>query len=201
PYDEDVSIPANDGGLILNGAESGVNPTQGRTGPESIINGSITIAAAYVTVDGITVSSTANWCILVNGGTLVENCIVYGLTPEFTYAVWAIGASNTIQDNYIQAGAVYLSNAPQSLVLRNKMVGPPTWSGTEGIDFYYSSNCSAKDNEIDNCTYVFGIRSSENLLIADNFGTGNLHLFQYNVPDSTDTVVNNNFQSSLPATV
>src|SRR5439155_3015082 len=149
-YSENVSIPANESGLTLNGAQSGINPTQGRAGPESVINGSITLTGAYVMVYGFTVSSTANWCIQVNGGSLVENCALYGLTPQFTYAVWAIGDSNTVWDNYIQAGAVYLYHAPHSLVFSNKMVGPPTWSATEGIDFYYSSNCSAKHNEIDN---------------------------------------------------
>jgi hypothetical protein len=200
-YTENVTIPVNDSGLTLDGAQNGVNPVPGRQGPESILNGSMTANASGVTIDGFTVSSAANWCIQVNGGSVVENCVLHGLTPEYTYAVWVAGDSNTVSGNVIQAGAVYLNNAPLSLVSGNKMVGPSTWSATEGIDFYYSPLSTATDNEIDNCTYVFGIRSSESLSITDNLGTGDTQLFEYNLPDLTDTVLDNNFSASSPVTV
>jgi predicted outer membrane repeat protein len=199
-YTENVTIPANASSLTLDGAQSGVNPVPGRPGPESVIHGSLTANASGVTIDGFTVSSAANWCIQVNGGSVVENCILDGLTPEYTYAVWVAGNSNTVSDNSMQAGAVYLNHAPFSLVFGNKIVGPPSWSATEGIDFYYSPISSAWNNEIDNCTYVFGIRSSEDLSITDNFGSGDTQLFEYNLPDSTDTVLDNNFSLS-PVTV
>jgi parallel beta-helix repeat protein len=90
-----------------------------------------------------------------------------------------------------QAGnsGIYFTNAPGSYASGNKITG----CSVDAIDIYNSSNCTVTSNEIDNSSYAIGIRSSEYLVITNNHGSGVPQVFEYSMPDATDTVTNNNF--------
>jgi hypothetical protein len=113
-YTENVLVPASKGGLTLDGAQSGVNPTQGRYGPESIIRGSVTITASNVKLDGFSVYTDQNsfgpdggaetWSIEVgansNPGANATNCTIKNnIAYDTVSTTIQIGARNGQQNN------------------------------------------------------------------------------------------------------
>ena len=64
-YNENLTI--NLQGITLEGAQAGVNPVGGRSGPESVLDGTITITAPGVTLNGFTITANSQWAIEVGG--------------------------------------------------------------------------------------------------------------------------------------
>jgi parallel beta-helix repeat protein len=84
---------------------------------------------------------------------------------------------------------ISFNNAPGSSASGNTITG----CSVDAIDISNSSGCSVTSNEIDNSSYAIGIRNSEYLVIMNNQGSGVQQVFEYSMPDATDTVTNNNF--------
>jgi len=84
---------------------------------------------------------------------------------------------------------IYFNNAPGSYASGTTITG----CSVDAIDIYNFSNCIVISNEIDNSSYAIGIRNSEYLVITNNHGSGVQQVFEYSMPDATDTVTNNNF--------
>lgn len=142
-YNEDVTIPATLTGLSLKGAQAGV-PVTGRTfgsPTESTVNGTISISAPNVTVDGFSqtksVLTFAVFGIVVKAGAdnaVITNNIIDTITSADT------GSNGTAQ-------AIYLENGGAS----------------DGAD-----NVSITDNRINN---VHSNRSAKGVLIGVNGAT------------------------------
>lgn len=64
-YNENVTIGKQ--GIALDGAEAGVNAAIRAAAPEPVLNGSITVTAPGVPVNGFTVNANAQWAIEVGG--------------------------------------------------------------------------------------------------------------------------------------
>jgi parallel beta-helix repeat protein len=94
----------------------------------------------------------------------------------------------TIHPQLNHSGISFI-NATGSYASGNTITG----CSIDAIDIYNSSNCTVTSNEIDNSSYAIGIRNSEYLVITNNQGSGVPQVFEYSMPDATDTVTNNNF--------
>lgn len=155
-YVENVTV---DRALVLLGAQANVTPVDsGRAGGESTIQGTLTIAANEVTVNGFEVAPSGvgiDWPANAanrSGLTLTSNYVhsdtsmagVYLLSPSTVSGV--IGAANvTISDNLISVGA------PGSLSMAAVLVG----GGASGTAIY--DGLVVTDNELSSPGGGFGL--------------------------------------------
>jgi parallel beta-helix repeat protein len=183
-YTENVTITQQR--ITVRGAEAGVNPVPGRSGPESVLNGTITITGARVTVDGFTVNATAQWAIEVGGASTpsaaATNCVIENNIVSSTVYGIQIGAEGgpgttqvalyaVVRNNLVQTGnsAIVLFNTAGNTVQGNSILQ----SNYSGIDIYYSDNDSITDNLVSNCALTaIRLRGAHGNLVEYNDGTG-----------------------------
>ncbi len=176
-YTENVTI--NQQGIILDGAQSGINPVPGRSGAESVLNGTITVTAANVTVDGFTVNNNSQYgtspinlnaqadiaTVAVNS--VIQNNIVFNTTLIATgnnpidILIGPITTGNPnitplplnglVQNNVVQGnnGNIGIDHTTGTTVQGNLVNASANQFGT-AIDIYYSDNNSILNNEINN---------------------------------------------------
>ncbi len=160
-YNENVSIPRS---LTLNGAKRG-RDARGRSGPESIINGSgganVTITANNVTVDGFTLNGPAN------SGTAAI-VMQTGNTGE------------TIQNNIVNNPGRAASFTTSNTVFRQNVVNNVFATATDGFQgnttpvhnvTISDNNFSGANGNIYNADVTF-IEGNSNLVVSGNKSTG-----------------------------
>ncbi len=208
-YTENVAIPTSLQGLTLNGAKSGVNPVPGRSGPESVLHGTITITGSGVTVDGFTVTANAQSAIQVGTGlqsgpatnSVIQNNIVtssvYGIHigPESSPQV---PLNSVVRNNVVQAGplgaGIRLFQIANCTVQGNAVTG-----GYVGIAMYFSDNNTVSYNTVNNCVQTaVRVAGAHGNLVEYNTGSGNGEPVIRVEEGSSGNTIQNNFGPVAP---
>jgi nitrous oxidase accessory protein NosD len=163
-YNENVTISQQ--GITLDGAQAGVNLVAGRSGPESLLDGTITITGANVTVAGFKVNASSQWAIEVGGASppsvpatnsIIENNIVYStvygiqIGAQRGPSTQQVPLYSLVQNNVVQSGnaEIWVPSSSYTTIQRN-LVSMKQGQAGSGIELYYSTNDVVFDNEIDN---------------------------------------------------
>jgi parallel beta-helix repeat protein len=201
-YTENVTISTQ--GITLQGAQAGVSPVAGRSGPESILNGSIVVnPTAGFTLDGFTITANAHDAVASRAtNSLIENNIisnpVYGIEVTVP-AQTGTYVSSTILNNVITAGnaSIYLVGSPNNTVENNAVSGGGT--GLEGIDAYYSDNTTIGFNQVNGTSFsAIRLRGTHNSLVEYNQGTGNTGSLVLEQEGSSGNTYIHNFDGVSP---
>jgi hypothetical protein len=212
-YKENVTIPAPKSGLTLDGAQAGINPVPGRSGPESVLNGDITISASDVTFDGFTVMADAQWAIEIGGPSVPSqpaiNCLIQNNivnNPAYGIQVGGEGGPGTLQvplycmvrNNALTGiGNVILFNTADNTVQGN-LFKPPAPNNDICIEIYYSdSNLVQYNGIVDSQWYAIRLRGSHVNTVQNNYGSGDGQPYiDQEEGSSGNTVQSNNFQAT-----
>jgi len=198
-YNENVTI--NTQGITLAGSQFGVNPVLGRSGLESILNGTINTAASGVTVDGFTIDANSQWAIMTSAAnSIIQNNIVantgYGIQINVQGSLGPNAAEITlnaiVQNNAVQSNvAIVLWNTASNTVQGNSVNG----GGAEGIDIYYSNDNNVVNNEVNSTSLAaIRLRGAYGNVVEYNYGGGNAQpniLYGEGSSASNNTVLNN----------
>lgn len=212
-YSENVTISQQ--GITLEGAQAGVNPFAGRAGPESILDGTITINSANVTIDGFTVTANAQWAVEVGGANApslpaINSVIKNNIITDPIYGV-QIGAEgigpyvplvplySLVQNNVV--GNITLFHTSNNTVQGNFVSGHPG-----GIEVYYANDNSILSNRVDDggvpavSTFsAIRLRGAIGNVVENNYGydDGQPAIQAYE-GSSNNTILNNDLSPNDP---